>query len=104
MTTWVYIQSEVSPDLFTVGFYKPDGTWEPDSDHRDREEAAKRVRYLNGGNEMSDEIRKSMYELADYLYKDEQRDYEDHKEELNKEEDHIFYHVKQVLTYLKVTS
>jgi hypothetical protein len=44
---WVYIQSE--PRLWTVGFYKPTGEWVADSDHGDREEAAKRVAYLNGG-------------------------------------------------------
>lgn len=34
--------------LYTVGFYHPDGTWEPESDHDSREEAAQRVAYLNG--------------------------------------------------------
>lgn len=47
MTTYVYIRSE--PGLWTVGFYAPDGKWHPESDHHDREEAAKRVHYLNGG-------------------------------------------------------
>jgi hypothetical protein len=46
---WVYVQSE--PGLWTVGFFSPDGKWNPDSDHHDREEAAKRVHYLNGGNQ-----------------------------------------------------
>lgn len=46
--TWVYIQSE--PRLWTVGFYKPSGDFEPDSDHSDRDEAAHRAHYLNGGN------------------------------------------------------
>jgi hypothetical protein len=45
---YVYIQSETSPDLFTVGFYQPDGSWEPDSDHPVREDAANRVASLNG--------------------------------------------------------
>ena len=46
---YVYIQSETSPDLFTVGFYHPDDNkWEPDSDHPTRDEAANRVAYLNG--------------------------------------------------------
>lgn len=31
-----------------MGFYRPSGKWEPDSDHHDREEAAKRVAWLNG--------------------------------------------------------
>jgi hypothetical protein len=47
---YVYVQSETGPDrLYTVGFYKPDGSWESESDHSSAEEAAKRVHYLNGG-------------------------------------------------------
>jgi hypothetical protein len=44
---WVYIKSE--PGLWTVGFYAPDGKWNTDSDWDDRERAAERVHYLNGG-------------------------------------------------------
>jgi len=44
---YVYIQSE--PGLWTVGFYSPSGEWHPDSDWNVREDAAKRVNYLNGG-------------------------------------------------------
>ena len=44
---YVYIRSE--PGLYTVGFYKPDGTWEPESDYRTADEASERVHYLNGG-------------------------------------------------------
>ncbi len=44
---YVYIKSE--PQLWTVGFYDPKGEWHPDSDHDNREEAADRVAYLNGG-------------------------------------------------------
>lgn len=47
-TTWVYIDSESG--LYTVGFYDPAGKWQPESDHDDREKAAARVHYLNGGN------------------------------------------------------
>jgi hypothetical protein len=43
---YVYIKSQ--PELWTVGFYKPDGKWEPESDHSDAEEAAERVAWLNG--------------------------------------------------------
>ena len=43
---YVYIRSE--PRLWTVGFYSPDGTWHPDSDHETPEKAAERVRSLNG--------------------------------------------------------
>ena len=46
---YVYIKSE--PTLWTVGFYKPDDEWEPESDHSSSEEAAKRAHYLNGGKE-----------------------------------------------------
>lgn len=45
---WVYIQSE--PNLFTVGFYDPNGNWNSDSDWASKEEAQEQVHYLNGGN------------------------------------------------------
>jgi len=48
VTAWVYLQSKVE-ELWTVGFYKPDGKWEPESDHSTPGEAAARVNYLNGG-------------------------------------------------------
>lgn len=51
MSHWLYVQSERNPDLFTVGFYKPDGKWEPESDHRTPQEAADRVHFLNGGRQ-----------------------------------------------------
>lgn len=43
---YVYIQSEKY--LWTVGFYDPKGKWIPESDHDTREEAARRVAWLNG--------------------------------------------------------
>ena len=46
---YVYIQSE--PGLWTVGFYAPDGEWMPESDHDIKEDAVKKVHYLNGGKE-----------------------------------------------------
>jgi len=46
---YVYIRSE--PGLWTVGFYTPDGKWEPESDYGDSEEVAKRVAWLNGSRE-----------------------------------------------------
>ncbi len=46
-TAWIYIRSE--PQLWTVGFYRPDGTFEPDKDFPSADEAAKRVHWLNGG-------------------------------------------------------
>lgn len=45
--SYVYIKSE--PSLWTVGFYRPDGTWESESDHDNADEAALRVALLNGG-------------------------------------------------------
>jgi hypothetical protein len=45
-TMYVYIKSE--PGLWTVGFYRPDGKWEAESDHDTSESAAERVHYLNG--------------------------------------------------------
>lgn len=47
-TNYVYIRSE--PGLWTVGFYKPDGTFNSESDWDNTEDAAKRVHYMNGGN------------------------------------------------------
>ncbi len=36
--------------LFTVGFYTPEGEWIPEEDCFSKEEAARRVNYLNGGS------------------------------------------------------
>ncbi len=44
---WVYIKSETN--LYTVGFYDPQGGWHSDSDYNTKHEAAARVAYLNGG-------------------------------------------------------
>jgi hypothetical protein len=46
--SWVYIRDQSEP-LWTVGFYDPAGKWHSDSDHDDRDKAAARVNYLNGG-------------------------------------------------------
>lgn len=46
---YVYIQTE--PQLYTVGFYSPDGHFHSDSDHNDREKAAERVSFLNGNSQ-----------------------------------------------------
>ncbi len=47
--SYVYLKSE--PQLWTVGFYTPGGDFASESDHASREEAAERVRWLNGANE-----------------------------------------------------
>ena len=46
---FVYVKSE--PTVWTVGHYRPDGEWEPESDQASADDAAKRVRWLNGGND-----------------------------------------------------
>lgn len=52
---YIYIKTEQCdghglclPGVWTVGFYDPDGKFQTDSDHNNREDAAKRVHYLNG--------------------------------------------------------
>ena len=45
----MYIYERSEPGLYTVGFYDPSGKWHSDSDHADRQDAAARVNYLNGG-------------------------------------------------------
>lgn len=49
---YVYIQTERHEfgGLWTVGFYDPDGKWQPESDHDNQEAAAKRVAFLNGND------------------------------------------------------
>ena len=48
-SAWLIVESE--PGLYTVGFYSPDSKWHPESDHDKKEEAAKRVNYLNGNKD-----------------------------------------------------
>ncbi len=48
--SWLFKKTENQPDLWTVGFYNPDGTWEPESDHDSDVVAGQRVHYLNGGS------------------------------------------------------
>jgi len=44
--TWVYKETE--PGLWTVGYHDPDGQWTTDIDCGSRDEAARRVAWLNG--------------------------------------------------------
>ena len=48
---YVYLNSE--PGLWTVGFYDPNGRFQPESDHNSKQEAAERVHYLNGGKDVN---------------------------------------------------
>jgi len=43
---YVYIRTE--SQLWTVGFYDPKGRFIPESDHDNKEDAARRVAWLNG--------------------------------------------------------
>ncbi|MBA7535089.1 hypothetical protein ES705_27340 [subsurface metagenome] len=52
---YVYWRSE--PQLWTVGYYTPDGQRETESDHPSTVEAAARVHYLNGGEEEKSVLR-----------------------------------------------
>lgn len=69
---YVYIQSEkpgwfpsprqensvyLTGSLWTVGFYSPDGKWNPESDHKTPEAASQRVHYLNGGEKEKSVLR-----------------------------------------------
>jgi DNA-binding XRE family transcriptional regulator len=58
---YVYIRSE--PRLWTVGFYHPDGRWEPESDWVNPEDAAARTAYLNGAID-ADEYDRAAYALG----------------------------------------
>jgi len=46
---YVYIKTE--SNLWTVGFYSPDGKWNPESDHQNKDNAAYRCHWLNGGGD-----------------------------------------------------
>lgn len=99
MNTWVYKESE--PGLYTVGFYTPSGAWKPDSDHTEREQAANRVYYLNGGSihiTISKSIIDSIETIVEYMYKDEEEDFNNHPGE---QDIHIFTHIKRVWDYIK---
>ena len=43
-----WISKKTEPTLWTVGFHKPDGKWEPESDHGSPAEANRRAGWLNG--------------------------------------------------------
>ena len=65
-TKYVYIISEHNPTLYTVGFYGPEAQWHSDSDHSTKDEASKRVNYLNGGGssiETLQDVRKYFVEF-----------------------------------------
>ena len=59
---YVYIKSE--PQLWTVGFYTPDGEWIAEEDFECRADAAERVHWLNGGGKSSDTINEFFLDLS----------------------------------------
>lgn len=69
MGQYVYIKSE--PNLWTVGFYDPQGEWHLESDWDNGYSAASRVIELNGGKEQGEiiellkRIDKRAYNLED---------------------------------------
>jgi hypothetical protein len=65
MTSYVYTQSE--PGLYTVGFYAPDGGWNPESDHTSIEQAAARIHYLNGGESINDQRVERLIDAVEQL-------------------------------------
>lgn len=44
----MYIYKRTEPNLWTVGFYDPQGQWNSESDWNSTRDAADRVAYLNG--------------------------------------------------------
>jgi len=49
---WVYDSFEYG--VWTVGFYRPDGSFHSESDYDEPGRAVERVRYLNGGSQQAE--------------------------------------------------
>lgn len=60
----MYIYRKTEQNLWTVGFYSPDGKWEAERDYVSSEEAAKRVHFLNGGEDEEAKQRRKTAEEA----------------------------------------
>ena len=63
MSGWMYKRTE--PGLWTVGWGYDDGGFEPESDHGDPSDAAKRVAFLNGAGPDPDELPAPTPDTAD---------------------------------------
>lgn len=59
---YVYIRSE--SNLYTVGFYDPNGNFIADSDHNNTQNAAARIHWLNGGGGNSATMEEWMQRLV----------------------------------------
>ena len=53
----MYVYKKSEPELWTVGYYDPQGKWYPESDQESPDKAAKRVHWLNGGDPDKEEDR-----------------------------------------------
>ena len=59
---YVYIKSETG--LWTVGFYDPNGNWQPESDWPTTEEAATQVADLNGNRHETEWLRGALFKIS----------------------------------------
>ncbi len=50
----MYVYRELEKGLWTVGYFRPDGQWNPESDHLSPFAAAARVAWLNGGQNLEE--------------------------------------------------
>jgi len=44
-----HVYKQVESGMWEVGYYDPDGYWQPESEHDNSDAASKRVHYLNSG-------------------------------------------------------
>ena len=49
-----YVYKITDSELYTVGFYEPNGKWQAESDHNTREKASARVAFLNGSSNLTE--------------------------------------------------
>lgn len=67
---WVFIPT--SDGRWAVGFFTPSGTWQAEGNaHSNKDNAASRVNYLNGGPDENriQELRNAIIELGDIISK-----------------------------------
>jgi len=57
----MYVYKKTEYSLWTVGFYEPDGSWVPESDHSNPTTAAERTAWLNGSAQtLPDSIKEAL--------------------------------------------
>lgn len=47
----MYVYESFEEGLYTVGHYDPNGNFKPESDHENKDDAARRVAWLNGNRD-----------------------------------------------------